>query len=190
MTNSTCRPDSAVVHPEAMRWHKFPRFAPAGSLRAAALAVAVGLLAAPGVETSLAQGAGPFAGLAGSWSGTGAITLASGSHERIRCRAVYEAPGGRTLALRLRCASDSYNFDLNANLTHNGNSISGSWSEVTRNVTGSVSGRASGATIQAVATSVVFSANLTLTTRGNRQSVSIRSPGTEFSEAAITLNRS
>jgi hypothetical protein len=169
---------------------EFLRFLPKVSLKVAALAVAVGLFAPPGIERSAAQGAGPFAGLAGSWSGGGAITLASGSHERIRCRAVYEAPGGRTLALRLRCASDSYNFDLNANLTHNGDTISGSWSEVTRNVTGSVSGRASGATIQAVATSAVFSANLTLTTRGNKQSVSIRSPGTEFSEAAITLNRS
>jgi hypothetical protein len=81
-----------------MRRRKFLRFVPAVSLKAAALAVAVGLFAPPGVETSLAQGAGPFAGMAGSWSGGGAITLASGSHERIRCRAVYEAPGGRTLA--------------------------------------------------------------------------------------------
>jgi hypothetical protein len=174
-----------------MRRRKFLRFVPAVSLKAVALAVAVGLFAPPGVETSIAQGAGPFAGMAGSWSGGGAITLASGSHERIRCRAVYEAPGGgRTLALRLRCASDSYNFDLNANLTHNGDAISGSWSEISRNVSGSVSGRASGGTIQAVATSAVFSANLTLTTRGAKQSVSIRSQGTEFHEAAITLNKS
>jgi hypothetical protein len=173
-----------------MRRREFARIVPAVSLRAVALAAAVGLFAASGVQTGLAQSSGPFAGMAGSWAGGGAITLASGSHERIRCRAVYESPGGRTLALRLRCASDSYNFDLNANLSHNGDSISGSWSEVTRNVTGSVSGRAAGGTIQAVATSAVFSANLTLTTRGNKQSVSIRSPGTEFSEAAITLNRS
>ena len=173
-----------------MRRRELLRFVPAVSLKVAALAVAVGLFASSGIENSAAQGAGPFAGMAGNWSGGGAITLASGSHERIRCRAVYEAPGGRTLALRLRCASDSYNFDLNANLTHNGDAISGSWSEVTRNVSGSVSGRASGGTIQAVASSAVFSANLTLTTRGTKQSVSIRSQGTEFSEAAITLNRS
>jgi hypothetical protein len=173
-----------------MRRREFVRFMPVVSLKAAVLAVAVALFAPPGIETSAAQGAGPFAGLQGSWSGGGTITLASGSHERIRCRAVYEAPGGRTLALRLRCASDSYNFDLNANLTHNGDAISGSWSEISRNVSGSVSGRASGGTIQAVATSAVFSANLTLTTRGGKQSVSIRSQGTEFHEAAITLNKS
>ena len=53
-----------------------------------------------------------------------------------------------------------------------------------------LSGEIASGTIQAVASSAVFSANLTLTTRGTRQSVSIRSQGTEFSEAAITLNRS
>jgi hypothetical protein len=194
MTYSTCRPDSARPRNGAMRPREFARFAPAASLKVAALVLALGLFApglfAPlGIENSAAQGAGPFAGMAGNWSGTGAITLASGSHERIRCRAVYEAPGGKTLALRLRCASDSYNFDLVSNLTHQGDAISGTWSEVSRNVSGSVSGRAAGGTIQAVVTSAVFSANLTMTTRGTKQSVSIRSQGTEFSEAAITLNK-
>jgi hypothetical protein len=186
MTNSACPPVCAPVRDGITR-----RFVPVAALKVAALAAVVGLFTASSVGTGFAQGASPFAGMAGSWSGTGAITLASGSHERIRCRAVYESPSsGKTLALRLRCASDTYNFDLNANLTHNGDTISGSWSEATRNVSGSVSGRGSGGTIQAVASSVVFSANLTLTTKGTKQSVSIRSPGTEFSEAAITLNRS
>jgi hypothetical protein len=190
MTNSTCRAGSAPDRNGAMHGRDFLRFEPAISFKVAALAVAVGLFAPSGIETGAAQGAGPFAGMAGNWSGTGAITLASGSRERIRCRAVYEAPGGRTLALRLRCASDSYNFDLVSNLTHQGDAISGTWSEVSRNVSGSVSGRAAGGTIQAVVTSAVFSANLTMTTRGTKQSVSIRSQGTEFSEAAITLNKS
>jgi hypothetical protein len=173
-----------------MRRREFVRFVPVASLKVTALAVAVGLFAPPGIEPGAAQGAGPFAGLQGNWSGGGTITLASGSHERLRCRAAYDAPGGQTLALRLRCASDSYNFDLVANLTHQGDAISGSWSETSRNVTGSVSGRASGGTIQAVASSAVFSANLTLTTRGTKQSVSIRSPGTDLTDASITLNKS
>jgi hypothetical protein len=172
-----------------VRRREFVRSLPRVSLKAAALAAAVGLFAPSGGDTSLAQGAGPFAGMAGNWSGTGAITLASGSHERIRCRAAYNSDG-KNLGLRLRCASDTYNFDLSANLSHNGDAISGSWSEATRNVTGTVSGRASGGTIQATVSAAVFSANLTLTTKGTKQSVSIRSQGTEFSEAAITLNRS
>jgi hypothetical protein len=37
--------------------------------------------------------------------------------------------------------------------------------------------------------SVGFNATLSLTTRGNRQEVLIRSPGSEISEVAISLSR-
>jgi VCBS repeat-containing protein len=158
----------------------------------AALALGAILLVPAGVERGVAQGSGPFAPLAGSWSGTGSVSFSSsGSHERLRCRAVYQAPdGGQSLALRLRCASDSYNFDLNGNLTRQGDTVSGQWIEFTRNVTGSLTGRLSGASIQAVASAGIFSANLTLTTRGTKQQVSIRIQGTEVTEAAISLNKS
>jgi len=190
MTYSTCRSDSTNSRKGTARRRELLRFLPSVSLKIAAVAVGVSLAVPAGVENGAAQGTGPFTPLAGQWSGTGAITLSSGSRERIRCRAVYEAPGGQKLALRLKCASDSYNFDLNANLIHQGDLISGSWSEITRSITGSISGRLSGASIQAVVSSAVFSANLTLTTHGTRQSVSIRSQGTDLTEAAITLNRS
>ena len=36
---------------------------------------------------------GPFAGMAGAWSGGGTITLDDGSSERIRCRATYKVSG-------------------------------------------------------------------------------------------------
>src|SRR5215212_9282523 len=55
----------------------------------------------------------PFAHLAGSWSGQGKITVQNGTSERIRCRGTYRAgETGTTLSLSLRCASDSYKFEL------------------------------------------------------------------------------
>jgi hypothetical protein len=186
--DATCRFDRVPSDPAPRR--KFSPFLSAASLAAVALGA---ILAVPaGVERGAAQGTGPFAPLAGNWSGTGSVSFSSsGSHERLRCRAVYQAPdAGKTLALRLRCASDSYNFDLNANLTHQGDSVTGQWMEITRNVTGSLTGRASGASIQAVASAGIFSANLTLTTHGSKQQVSIRIQGTEVTEAAISLNKS
>jgi hypothetical protein len=158
----------------------------------AALALGAVLVVPAGVEPGAAQESGsPFAPLAGNWSGAGAVTFSgSGSQERVRCRAVYEpAGGGQSLALRLRCASDSYTFDLNASLIQFGGAITGQWLEITRNVSGSLSGRASGELIQAVASSGPFSPNLTLTTHGTKQQVSIRIQGKELTEAAITLNR-
>ena len=37
--------------------------------------------------TGHAQRSGPFAGLSGTWSGPGTLTLNTGTKERIRCRA-------------------------------------------------------------------------------------------------------
>jgi VCBS repeat-containing protein len=188
--DATCRSDCAPSQNRGMPRRKLFPLNSAGSL--AALALGAILVLPTGVERGVAQGSGPFAPLAGNWSGTGSVSFSSsGSHERLRCRAVYQAPdAGQTLALRLRCASDSYNFDLNGNLTHQGDAVSGQWIEFTRNVTGTLSGRLSGASIQAVASAGIFTANLTLTTHGTKQQVSIRIQGTEVTEAAISLSKS
>ena len=132
--------------------------------------------------------AGPFAGMAGSWSGAGSLTMANGAQERLRCRADYRVGGsGSQMQLGLRCASDSYNFNLAGDVESNGRAVSGSWSETTRNVSGSISGRVSGDHIQVVARGDAFSASLSLVTRGNRQSVAIQPQGTEISEVSIAL---
>ena len=153
---------------------------------AAAFAVAFLLLSAQ----AYAQGAGPFASLSGSWAGGGTISLASGANERIRCRAVYDVSGGgRALQLSIRCASDSYNFDLAGSVVYQGGAISGTWSESSRGVNGTVSGRASGNQIQAFAQGAGFSAGLSLSTHGNRQSVVIRPQGADVTAVSIALAR-
>src|SRR5712691_2526139 len=76
---------------------------------------------------------GPFAGLAGSWTGSGNITLSSGSRERIQCRTTYDVrTGGNNLIMALRCASDSHNFDFRGNANHSNGNITGNWSEATQ----------------------------------------------------------
>jgi hypothetical protein len=132
----------------------------------------------------------PFAGLSGSWSGGGSITLSSGATERLRCRASYAStPGSADLQLSLRCNSDSYEFDLRSRLQYEGGAIAGSWIDATRNVTGSISGRASTGQIQGVVQGPGFTASLSLATRGNRQNVTIRSAGTELSQVSVALTR-
>ena len=138
-----------------------------------------------------AQRSGPFANLSGNWSGSGTISLNNGSKERIRCRAHYRvADAGSDLQLELRCASDSYKFELQSNISHNGNAITGTWSEATRGAIGTISGTSSGNQINLRANSAVFSALLAVSTRSNNQSISIQSPGSEISAVAINLNRS
>ena len=133
---------------------------------------------------------GPFAALPGSWSGTGTVSLEGGSSERIRCRATYDLiGGGKNLQLAIRCASDSYNFELMSSVVYDNGSISGSWTEAVRNVSGRVTGRASGNQIQAHAEGSSFSANLTLTTRGNNQSVAIKANGGGVTGVTISMAR-
>ena len=130
---------------------------------------------------------GPFTGLKGAWSGNGTVSLSDGSSERIRCRATYAVDGsGRALQQTLRCASDSYKFDLSSNVTSEGNRISGNWSEASRNVSGSLQGTAGGGQINVAVEAVGFSANLTLRTSGNRQTVQINSQG-DIRNVSITM---
>jgi hypothetical protein len=129
------------------------------------------------VSASQAQ-SGPFAGFDGSWNGNGTVSLSDGTTERIRCKATYRVEGGGSaLAQTLRCASDSYKFDLSSNVTSQGNNVTGSWSEASRNVFGNLQGRAGGGQIDVFVEAAGFAANITLTTRGNKQSVSISSKG-------------
>jgi len=165
-----------------------------GTLANAVLAAAVvaGLQdLAPEARAQRASEPGPFAGLAGSWTGNGTVSLSNGSNERIRCRAVYAVLGERASNLRqsLRCASDSYKFDLNSDVVYAGGTVTGSWNETNRGAVGSVSGKATPGSIQARVTSPIFSADLSLVTQGDRQQVSIQSPGSELSAVSITLNR-
>ena len=146
------------------------------------------LVATVSGSASYAQ-SGPFAGMAGNWSGGGTVTLDDGSTERLRCRATYAVgAGGNGLNQSLTCASDSYKFDLSSNVIAQGSALSGTWSESSRGVTGSIEGRAANGHFQVVASAPGFTANLTLTTQGNRQSVVITSQ-TAFRNASISLSR-
>lgn len=132
----------------------------------------------------------PFRAMAGSWSGGGMISMANGERERLRCRANYDvARAGDELRLNLRCASASYNFDLTSDVQDRGGAISGEWTEASRNAAGTLSGRAVGDHVEAEARGQNFAANLSLTTRGNRQTVSIRPAGSDIRDVTLALNR-
>ena len=154
-------------------------------------AAVAGLLFAVAGTRDARSEPGPFSALNGSWSGAGTIKKSNGASERIRCRSAFEPAGAANLSLRLRCASDSYNFDLTAGVAYQGGAISGSWQESTRNVSGGISGHSAseGRQVQAVAQTIGVTSNITLITRGNHQSVSIVTPGTEAPEITVSLEK-
>jgi hypothetical protein len=132
----------------------------------------------------------PFAGFDGAWSGNGTVSLSDGSSERLRCRAVYQVDStGLALKQTLRCASDSYKFDLSSDVTSHGDHISGNWSETNRNISGSLLGTAGGGKIDVTVESPGFNASLTLRTNGNKQTVQISSKG-DIRGVSITMVKS
>jgi hypothetical protein len=139
---------------------------------------------------SMAQSSQPFAGMSGVWAGRGTISLEGGAREAIRCRATYAVRAdGNGLQQTLRCASDSYKIELTSNVVASGGRLTGTWSEATRNVSGDLRGTTSGDRFQVTVNAGTFSADLTLTTHGNSQTVVIRSDSGEFKGANIRLSR-
>jgi len=137
-----------------------------------------------------ADAEGAFSGMAGSWSGGGTITLDDGSTERIRCRATYAVRAdGDGLNQTLTCASDSFKINLGSNVIAQGSALSGTWSENTRNASGTLEGRGAGGNFQVIASGPGFTASIALTTKGNKQSVVIKSDSV-FRITSISLNRS
>lgn len=131
-----------------------------------------------------------FTALAGNWSGNGTVQMANGGREPLRCRANYAVDsGGDKVRLSIRCASDTFRIDLASNVASNGSAISGQWSEASQNASGTLSGKADGNRITAVARGNTFSANLSLTTQGNRQTVAIQPRGTMVQRVSLTLSR-
>jgi hypothetical protein len=153
------------------------------------LLIATAVLFAAAISPSLseAQSAGPFAGMAGRWAGGGTVSLDDGSTERIRCRASY-AVEGPSMNLSLLCASDAYRFNLEGSVVDEGGRISGNWSESTRNVSGTLQGRGGNGSFEVLASGPGFNANISLATRGNRQSIIMRADS-QFRGATITLSR-
>jgi hypothetical protein len=133
----------------------------------------------------------PFAQFTGTWSGNGTIHVEGGAAERIRCTAAYQPRAANELAARLRCASDSYNFDLTGELTADaGNQIRGRWMESSRGIAGSVAGTARGDRMQLHVESSGFVVSLTMLMRGRRQDVSLDSHGAgQMMKASISMSR-
>jgi hypothetical protein len=132
----------------------------------------------------------PFAAVAGNWTGGGIIMLTNDIKENLRCRASHSyAQAGSSLKLSIKCSSDNYKFELTSNVVERKGQISGKWSEASYNVSGTISGRVAGNRITAVAQGDRFVSPITLTTTGNRQTVSMTPEKTYVISVQIALNR-
>lgn len=147
------------------------------------------VLAAPQGQAQSVTDARLFQKLAGSWSGTGTVTLAERADERIRCRADYSPSSPSQLRLVLRCASDSFNLQVGSDVSREADRITGTWTETTTGVSGNLNGTVSTDRIDATTAALGVSARLSVMVRGNTQTVQLSSQGQVASTTAVTLRR-
>ena len=147
-------------------------------------AIAIALLPSPAQAQT-----GPFASLVGEWSGAGHILVKDG-REAIRCRATHTvAATGSGLNQVLRCASDSYRFDLTTKVTASGDTIAGNWNETSRNINGTISGSIKQGNIDALVEANGFAASMSMKVSGNKQTIAIRSQSTDLRGVDVTMAR-
>ena len=155
--------------------------------------VVLGTTLAVGLLLGEPASSAPFSNLPGKWSGTGKIRVKGQDAERLRCSADYQPRGssGSTIVIRLTCDSDSYKFNLTGDFNaDSGNSISGRWTETTRNVGGTAIGRVNGDRFELHIESSAFAANLRMVTKTDRQSVTFDAQGGgQIVDASITLSK-
>ncbi len=159
----------------------------------AGAALALFLISAPASAQTPAEAAtgGTFAGLGGNWSGAGTIFVADGGSERIRCRGTYNVGAdGSTLQQSLRCASDSYKFELSTDIKSNGGSVTGYWSETTRNLNGTLEGSGRNGQFNVLVSANGFAAELNLTLSGGKQTIVMSSKNTDLRGLNISMSKS
>ncbi len=145
-------------------------------------------------SSSYSEKVNPFTKFGGNWTGSGLIYLSNGTKEKIRCRAGFtpaDLMNLVSLKLELRCAGDSYNFEIRSELNYASGAVTGSWTEMSRGINGQVTGTVNDEKINAVAESQTFQATIELISQSeSKQQVRITSPGSEMTDVLIGLNRS
>ena len=121
--------------------------------------------------------AGPFDGINGRWMGSGSLLLKSGTKEPLRCRAQNFLASENNLQQALRCASDSYKFEVNAYIVHSDGTISGRWDELTQSIEGDLKGNIANGRIDAQVKGLGFTAKFVMEISTTRQSVTVTPDG-------------
>jgi hypothetical protein len=143
-----------------------------------------------GAMGSWAASAEPLADLAGFWSGNGAVTLASGNTERVKCQVFYKASDSNTqLRQTLRCASADYTISSTADLQVKGGAVTGSWEEKTYAAKGEVTGRYNGENFALTIKGANFTASMNVVLSACKQSINITPKGLDVTKVTIGLSK-
>ena len=77
----------------------------------------------------------------GRWVGEGRLGVRDNATEQVKCRVTYVVPGlTDQLQQTIRCASGSGSIEVRSTVTHAAGALTGTWTELVRNMHGDVTG--------------------------------------------------
>ena len=140
------------------------------------------------VSVAAAQGASPFAKLAGRWLGEGRLGYAGGKVETVKCRVTYivTEPQARQT---IRCATEGDTVEVQSVVTHGSGSINGTWRELSRNWSGELSGSVTATGFKVAIRGAELNANMDIIVRDNRQIIEIQFINSALIGLTLVLNR-
>ncbi len=152
--------------------------------------IAVLAVLSASILTVLPVQASTISNLAGRWTGWGAVTLASGATERVKCVATYFIKDKETkVRQNLRCASPNYKIDSVADYVIKNGKVTGSWEERSRSNTGEVLGKSTAKGFKLAITGETWSADISVTTGKCKQSISFVPTNLDVTRISIGLRK-
>lgn len=142
-------------------------------IAAAALLLLTAYATAP--RAAPVEPASPLDRLVGRWVGEGFLGIKDGKSESVKCRVTY-IPAGSTSQLRqtVRCASAGGSIEVQSTIVYFAGAISGTWSELTRNMRGDLGGKVTPRGFQVMVTGTDLSASMNVVINGPRQIIEIQ----------------
>jgi hypothetical protein len=133
------------------------------------------------VVPSAAELSSPFEKVVGRWTGEGRLGMKEGGTETVKCRVTYFLEGdGNQLRQNIRCASTSGSIEILSSVTHVAGALTGSWRELTRNMSGELQGAVTPRGFKVAVKGTDLSASMDIIVHGTRQIIE-----TQFHNSAL-----
>ncbi len=127
------------------------------------------------LPSALAVDVSPFQKLAGRWVGEGRLGVRDNATENVKCRVTYVVVQGQDqLKQTIRCASASGNIEVQSVVDHVSGNLSGSWTELVRNMSGQIVGSVTPRGFRVAVKGEGLNANMDIIVLGTKQIIEIQ----------------
>jgi hypothetical protein len=140
------------------------------------------------ISPAPAQGASPFAKLAGRWLGEGRLGYTGGKTETVKCRVTYVVSEPQ-VRQTIRCATEGDTVEVQSIVTHASGLINGTWRELSRNWTGELSGSVTANGFKVVIRGSELNANMDIIVKDTRQIIEIQFINSSLIGLTLVLNK-